>query len=464
VKHIETDYLIVGAGAQGMAFADSLLTQTDSHITIVDRHSKPGGHWNDAYSFVTLHQPSATYGVNSTELGSRRKDTYGVNKGLFELASGPEVSGYFDRVMTQTLLPSGRVRYFPMSNYLGDGCFESVLSGVQTRVVIRKKLVDAFYAAPNIPATHKPKFSVAEGVRFVPPSALVHLWRHTHKRPKDYVIVGAGKTAMDVGVWLLNSGVDPDSVRWIRPRDSWLINRASIQPGNEFFEASIGGQANLMEAFASASSADELFARLEEHKAHLRIDLEHTPSMFHLASISEAEVETLRLIKNVVRLGRVKAIEQSRIVLNEGEIEIHRDTLCIDCTASAVEPRPTQPVFQANKIVLQIVRLPQPCFSAALIAYVETHATDDVQKNTLCAPVPFPDTPSAYAQSMKVSMTNQFHWGQDKELRKWIRESRLDGFSKMMAEADPDDPQKQATLDRLKNSVRGAMVNIQKLI
>jgi hypothetical protein len=129
VRHIETDYLIIGAGAQGMAFADTLLTETDAHITIVDRHSKPGGHWNDAYSFVTLHQPSAFYGVNSVELGSRRKDSYGMNKGFFELASGPEVSGYFYRVMTQTLLPSGRVKYFPMSNYLGEGRFESILCG-----------------------------------------------------------------------------------------------------------------------------------------------------------------------------------------------------------------------------------------------------------------------------------------------------------------------------------------------
>lgn len=41
---IETDYLIVGAGAAALAFADTLLDQSDAHITIVDRHGKPGGH------------------------------------------------------------------------------------------------------------------------------------------------------------------------------------------------------------------------------------------------------------------------------------------------------------------------------------------------------------------------------------------------------------------------------------
>ncbi|MEW1821579.1 NAD(P)-binding protein [Arthrobacter sp. NPDC080031] len=60
---IEADYLVVGSGAAGMAFADVLLHETDHTMVTVDRHHAPGGHWNDAYPFVRLHQPSATYGV-----------------------------------------------------------------------------------------------------------------------------------------------------------------------------------------------------------------------------------------------------------------------------------------------------------------------------------------------------------------------------------------------------------------
>ena len=67
---IEVDYLIVGAGAAGMAFADSLVTETKSTIAIVDRQHRPGGHWTNAYPFVRLHQPSAFYGVNSRPLGT----------------------------------------------------------------------------------------------------------------------------------------------------------------------------------------------------------------------------------------------------------------------------------------------------------------------------------------------------------------------------------------------------------
>jgi hypothetical protein len=42
MPHPDTDYLIIGAGATGLAFADTLLAETDAHITLVDRHGKPG--------------------------------------------------------------------------------------------------------------------------------------------------------------------------------------------------------------------------------------------------------------------------------------------------------------------------------------------------------------------------------------------------------------------------------------
>ena len=70
---IDTDYLVVGAGAAGMAFADALIAACDADVVLVDRRHRPGGHWNDAYPFVRLHQPSAFYGVNSLSLGVGRR-------------------------------------------------------------------------------------------------------------------------------------------------------------------------------------------------------------------------------------------------------------------------------------------------------------------------------------------------------------------------------------------------------
>ena len=79
---LETDYLVIGSGAMGMAFVDTLLAETDANVIMVDMHHKPGGHWNKAYPFVTLHQPSQYYGVSSKELSKGKKDEIGLNKRL----------------------------------------------------------------------------------------------------------------------------------------------------------------------------------------------------------------------------------------------------------------------------------------------------------------------------------------------------------------------------------------------
>jgi hypothetical protein len=472
---LDTDYLVIGSGTAGLAFTDTLIDQTDAHVTLVDRHGKPGGHWNDAYPFVTLHQPSAFYGVNSMELGERRIDTHGLNEGLQELASGPEISAYFERVMNHKLLPSARVSYHPMSNFVGDLAapfvpgpveFENLLSGERTRVNVRRKLVDARYLSPKVAATHVSNFEVEPGVRLVPPNALPGLWNQAPGQPlpRRFVIVGAGKTAMDAGIWLLNAGAAPDSIQWVVPRDSWLINRITTQPSMAFFKEAIGGQADQMAAFAQASSVDDLFLRLEACGALLRICPDHTPSMFHLATTSSAEVAVLQRIRQVVRLGRVQRLAGDHMQLQQGRVPVEPNTLFVDCTASAVEKRPLQPSFQGHKIVLQMLRLPAPAFSAALTAYVEAHGGDEAQCNRLCTPLPFPWTLRDYPPVMAANLKNQMTWGQDKALRTWIRQSRLDGFGKLVSGIDPTDTDKLAIMARLKEQTAAAMANLPRLM
>ena len=145
-----TDYLIVGAGAMGMAFADTILSETDATLTIVDQQHRPGGHWNIAYPYVRLHQPSAFYGVGSTPLGADTIDATGLNKGLYELASGAEVCAYFDQLMQQRFLPSGRVRYLPMCKQTDSGIV-NVLSG-ESADADGAIHVDAAYMKVTVPA------------------------------------------------------------------------------------------------------------------------------------------------------------------------------------------------------------------------------------------------------------------------------------------------------------------------
>jgi hypothetical protein len=464
MPEIDTDYLIIGSGAVGMAFADTLLDETDADITIIDRHGKPGGHWNDAYPFVALHQPSAFYGVNSTRLGSGEKDVTGLNKGFYELATGSEVNSYFERVMHQRFIPSGRVRYFPMSDYLGESRFVSLLSGQETGVNVRRKTVDATYYGTSVPSTHTPKFTIGDGVRVIPPNGLPLLSRDSSQQPDTFVIVGAGKTAMDVGVWLLRSGANADDVIWVTPRDSWLLNRSTTQPGSEFFHSTMGGQLSIMQALATAADADALFEMLEQAGVMLRIDPSAKPGMFHYATISVAEIDLLRRIKNIVRMGRVHEIDSTGMKMEVGDYPVGGNPIYIDCTATAVERRPVVPQFQDGLITLQMIRVPQPAFSAALTAFIEANFDDDDTKNRLGTPVPLPDGIAQYPAASMTNMMNQVAWTQNEKVRDWILNSRLDGFGKMIASIKADEADKIAVMKQFRSQAMAAMGNIPKLM
>ena len=466
-----TDYLVIGAGATGMAFADTLLQESDAHITLVDRQALPGGHWNDAYPYVTLHQPSAFYGVNSLPLGSDRIDSHGPNAGLHELATGAEVCAYFQQVMQHRLLASDRVRYLPVSEFTGiaDGAAQvrSLLTGASTEVAVRRKLVDASHFTPDVPATTPPKFAVAAGVRLATPTQLSQLGRDGPRGeapPAACCIVGAGKTAMDAALWLLGQGVPPAAIHWVMPRDSWLVNRLSTQPGDEFFMHSIGGIAHQMRALAEARDVDDLFLRLEACGQMLRIDPTQTPRMFHYATMAEGEVLALRQITQVIRKGRVLAIEPEALVLEQGRVAMPAGVLYIHCTASAVQPRRNPAIFQPGKIVPQLLRVPLISFSAAVCAYVEAHRADDAEKNALCTPAPFPKDLQGYITATLVSQANQQRWNQDKTLRDWMRQTRLDGFGRLTTQVDRNNAEKMAVLAELRQHIGPAVANAQRLL
>jgi hypothetical protein len=420
---LTTDYLIIGSGAAGMSFADQLLTETNANIVIVDRHHLPGGHWNDAYSFVRLHAPSAFYGVGSRQLGSNRIDVSGLNRGYYELASGVEIADYFDKLMQERFLPSARVQYFPMCEHLGDGRFVSRLSGKIQQVAFSKRLVNATFLDTQVPSTHTPSFQVAEGVKLVTPN-LLPIFAPGHQR---YVILGGGKTAMDVGIWLLQMGAQPESIRWIVPRDSWIQNRDTTQPGDAFFERAAGGMAHKLEAAAEATSVADLFERLGRRGQMLRIDRTVWPTVYRGATLSILEVEALSTLKDVVRKGHVRRIERDAIILEKGKVNAVPDDLYVDCTAKAFSRRPPVPVFNGNQITLQIVRAGRYSFSAAFIAYVEATYDDDAIKNDLCAPISTPDVAADWLRDMLSDLRNGRRWATEKALRPWIAEHRLSG-------------------------------------
>ncbi len=411
---IEADYVVVGAGAMGIAFTDEILSRSDASVALIDRRARPGGHWNDAYPFVRLHQPSFFYGVNSMRLGTDAIDETGLNAGLSELASGAEVCAYYDQVMNRRFLPSGRVQFFGSTRFDGERAVSSP-SGRSFEVHARRAMVDATYMKVAVPSTHPPKYAIEPGVIVVPPNELPKV-----DRPADgYVIVGAGKTAFDAILWLLANHVDPDEITWIVPRDSWLINRAITQPGDGF---RVGDQLDMI---ADAETASDAWLRLEAAGHMLRIDRSTEPTMYRCATVSEAELEQLRRVEHVVRLGRVKRVTRTKLELDEGALDRGEASVYVDCTADGLETRPIEPVFAEGRITLQTVRGCQQVFSAALIGLVETLAATLEEKNALAAVIPHPDRTPDFFSGMLEHIKNMRTWSEHAEVQRWLDESRL---------------------------------------
>lgn len=449
---IETDYLVVGAGAMGMAFTDALVDHADVRVTMVDRRHGPGGHWLAAYPFVQLHQASAFYGVASTLLGGGRLQRTGPERGLHERATQAQVVDYYAQVLAR-LVGTGRVEFLPNTSYRGDRVVSTV-SGRSWEVPEGCRIVDAHYLAPRIPAEQRPPFEVDDDARVVPVNALATL----DEAPSQYVVLGSGKTATDACVWLLSRGVDPDAVCWVRPREPWMLNRAVVQPDPEVF---LGMSADVMEAAADADTLEGLFRRLEDVGVMLRIDPSVTPTMAKTPTLAEWELALLRSIRHTVRLGHLRRVERGRLHLEAGEVDVAPDAVVVHCTAAGLTYAPLVPIWQPEAITPQPIRTGFPCFGAALAGYVEATRAADDEKNRTCPPSPYADTTAGWARMNVLGARSAAAFGSEPDIADWSSRVALNP-----ARIDPARPRSERldhTLERLAEHTSPGLARLEAL-
>jgi hypothetical protein len=426
-----------------MAFTDALIDHADVHVTLVDRRHAPGGHWQDAYPFVQLHQASVFYGVASTVLGDGSLQQSGPEAGLGERARQSEIAAYYDDVLHRRFVGSGRVTFLPGNDYKSDGrghFVTSLVSGVTTEVRVRRRVVDATYLSPTVPATTPPPFRVAADVSVVPINDLARL----EAAAKHYVIVGSGKTATDGIVWLLANGVAPDRIVWVRPRDPWMLNRAVVQPDPV---VALGLGADTMEAAAGAASLDELFLALEAAGVMLRIDRDVTPTMAKTPTLGAWELDLLRTIDRVVRLGHIKHVSGDEIILDRGSVRLEPGSLLVHCAASGLAYPPIVPLWQPDRIRLQTIRVGFPTFCAALAGFVEATRDDDRERNRVCPPNNLPDRPGDWAGMQVRGTLAARRYMAEPDIAAWANGCALNPSK--IEPPQRDDPAVQAALARL---------------
>jgi len=440
---VDVDYVVVGAGAMGMAFVDALIEgSADRSVALVDRRVGAGGHWLDAYGFVRLHQASAFYGVASTLLGGGRVQTTGPERGLHERAGVAEVCDYYARVL-ERLVATGRVVFHGRSEYVGDRRFRSVLSGARFHAP-RARVVDARYLSPDIPSQTPPPFAVEPGARVIPVNGLATV----DTTPGRFVIVGSGKTAVDTCVWLLLNGVAPTAITWVRPRDPWLLNRAVVQPDPAIF-LTMG--ADTMAAAAASRDPDDVFFRMEDAGIMLRIDTGVTPTMAKTPTLAPWELDLVRTIDDVVRRGHLLSVSPGRLRFASGDVRIPADALIVHCAAAGLKYPGLRPIWTPESITPQPVRVGFPCFGAALVGYVEATRDSDAEKNRICRPSPYADTTADWAAMQVIGGDASLAMSKEADLRSWANRTTLNPAR--IPDDRADDPAVLGALARVRQHI-----------
>ena len=117
---INTDYLVVGAGASGLAFVDALVAEADVEVTMIDRRRAPGGHWRSRTRSSVCTAPRRTTG--STRCRSARTASTGSARtpATTNGRRARRSASYFAEAASR-LTRTGRVRILTGHEYLGRG-------------------------------------------------------------------------------------------------------------------------------------------------------------------------------------------------------------------------------------------------------------------------------------------------------------------------------------------------------
>mmetsp|Transcript_40444 Transcript_40444/g.72670 ORF Transcript_40444/g.72670 Transcript_40444/m.72670 type:complete len:510 (-) Transcript_40444:315-1844(-) len=383
------DYLVIGAGVQGLAFTDSLL-QADkkAQVVIVDRNAQAGGVYNRTHAFMKLEMQGCYTGIDSLPLTS-------------DAPNRDEMLVYFNRVI-QKFKKTGRVKFFPSCSASVDGSriVAALNPECSWRVVVKKKVVDGTFSQVKVPTLQNVPYTVDRGVQITTPAKLPEI-SNPHAQ---YIVIGAGRTGIDTLLWLLSQRIAPNTISWVVSRSAWYNARESTEKNNY-----VDGMLSFNEELAKmqdAANVDDIFFAMEKQNAICRVDSATVPEVFHHSSLSFSELEKLRQVRHIC-LGRVLRVRRNCLELEHGFFATSEDTLYVHCASSWIRdaPRPI-PIYREQRITLQLLAELSAtthnfAWGAATIGYLEAlypEETATEYKNSLLLPAAPCDTPADYVR------------------------------------------------------------------
>lgn len=363
------DVVIVGAGLAGLSalvVANKYLTSNE-YALIADIRPSFGGHWQDTYGYVRLHQPYNYFTAYDKPWQLERDPLY--------LASGHEVFEHLNQIGQAEMKTHGTKALFShryISHQVhGDEVhvmFESVQNPNNKVLVRTKKLIDAF------PLTHpeiKPLNISSTKVKSITPNMLSETIDNikenniNNERKCHFIIVGSGKTGMDAVKFLDDSITTPQSL--IAGNGMALLCRDVFFPRN-ILQRMFGGKTHFdMFVYAveewDGNNENELMRELVRSGIMLScVDDPH--SCFHALQSRQEMANVKRILGDSIVKGRMKDIIEVDGVptlvmedgtrkhipgLNNDQVD---DIFVVNCTARLVDDKPATPLLTGNNMVL----------------------------------------------------------------------------------------------------------------
>ena len=194
----EFDLCIVGAGYAGLnaAFVASRHLPRTARVLVLDKHLHAGGMWNDAYSYVRLHQPYRFFTAGNIPWSLRRERSY--------LATRDEVAAHLRHCFD---VISSRFRVDPRWGWAGVDHIEMDGSVVVTARGPEGEL-STFTAARFVDASGfdvealRPLALSSSKVQPIAPGQVEEAGLLSRTNADPAWVIGSGKTAMDTVVAL----------------------------------------------------------------------------------------------------------------------------------------------------------------------------------------------------------------------------------------------------------------------
>jgi hypothetical protein len=193
----------------------------------------------------------------------------------------------------------------------------------------------------------------------------------------------------------------------------------------------------------------------------LRIDPGVEPSMAKAPTLAEWELELLRTVERVVRMGRVREVHRAEIVLDAGRVALDPGALVVHCAASGLHHPPLVQIWGPELIRLQTIRAGFPCFAAALAGYVEATRDDDRERNRLCPPNVYGNSLAEWVLMQVRSSRAAAAFGAESDIVAWTNTCALNPAR--VEPKDRDNPRLRAASARVSANSHSGLTRMAEL-